>query len=589
MAPPLKLPFFSWFHKYSLNSFFRDSIAGLTVASVLVPQSMAYALLANVPPIHGIYAASIPVIIASIFGSSRFLATGPVAMTALLSASVLSTVAVPESTLWIELMALLAILVGIIRVAIGILRLGFIVELISNSVVIGFTSAGALVIALSQLGHLLGFKTVQTTHIFLILVDIAGKITNIHFYTLAIGVFAFLIIKIASKISGYIPGALLAVVITSFISYMYDLEGKGVAIVGHVPQGFPAPSLPSMDFEIVSKLLGGAFVVAFFGLIEAVTIAKTLALKAGDKWDPNQELIGQGLANIFAGFIKGFPVGGSFSRSSLNFYIGASSPLSNIISGFIVILTLLYMAPAFYYLPKAVLSAIVLSAVINLIRPQDILKLYRINKIDGLVAFLTFISVFFMDLWVAIVLGIMTSLGSFVYKTMYPRIVVLSRDPESNTFVNAERRNLPQCPQILYIRPNTSIYFGNAQYVYDYIVNKVIEKKEKGRLRYVLIDMEAVNYIDATGSQTIIRLINTLKEMGVETAFANIGCDVYILLENVEFDKHVNHELVFDSKGHSIRELIKRIDHDYCRNSCPYTVFRECVDIKKGNFTSSSF
>ncbi len=581
MTPPFKLPFFSWFYKYSFNSFLRDSIAGLTVASVLVPQSMAYALLANVPPIHGIYAASIPVIIASIFGSSRFLATGPVAMTALLSASVLSTVAVPESTLWIELMALLAILVGIIRVAIGILRLGFIVELISNSVVIGFTSAGALVIALSQLGHLLGFKTVQTTHIFLILVDIAGKITNIHFYTFAIGVFAFLIIKIASRISGYIPGALLAVVITSFISYMYDLEGKGVAIVGHVPQGFPAPSLPSMDFEIVSKLLGGAFVVAFFGLIEAVTIAKTLALKAGDKWDPNQELIGQGLANIFAGLIKGFPVGGSFSRSSLNFYIGASSPLSNIISGFIVVLTLLYMAPAFYYLPKAVLSAIVLSAVINLIRPQDILKLYRINKIDGLVAFLTFISVFFMDLWVAIVLGIMTSLGSFVYKTMYPRIVVLSRDPESNTFVNAERRNLPQCPQILYIRPNTSIYFGNAQYVYDYIVNKVIEIKEKGKLKYVLVDMEAVNYIDATGSQTLIRLINTLKDMKVETAFANIGCDVYILLENVEFDKHVNHELVFDSKGHSIRELIKRVDHEYCRNSCPYTVFRECVDIKK--------
>ncbi len=585
MTPSLKLPFFSWFHKYSFNNFLRDSIAGLTVASVLVPQSMAYALLANVPPIHGIYAASIPVIIASIFGSSRFLATGPVAMTALLSASVLSTVAVPESALWIELMALLAILVGIIRVTIGIFRLGFIVELISNSVVIGFTSAGALVIALSQFGHLLGFKTVQTTHIFLILVDIASKITNIHFYTFAVGMFAFLIIKIASKISGYIPGALLAVVITSFISYIYDLKGKGVAIVGHVPQGFPAPSLPPMDFEIVSKLLGGAFVVAFFGLIEAVTIAKTLALKAGDKWDPNQELIGQGLANIFAGFIKGFPVGGSFSRSSLNFYIGASSPLSNIISGLIVILTLLYMAPAFYYLPKAVLSAIVLSAVINLIKPQDILKLYRINKIDGLVAFLTFISVFFMDLWVAIVLGIMTSLGSFVYKTMYPRIVVLSRDPESNTFVNAERRNLPQCPQILYIRPNTSIYFGNAQYVYDYIVAKVLEKREKGSLKYVLVDMEAVNYIDATGSQTIIRLINTLKEMDVETAFANIGCDVYILLENVEFDKYVNHELVFDSKGHSIRELIKRVDHEYCRNSCPYTVFRECVDIKKGKLT----
>jgi len=569
MNPPLKLPFFSWFKNYSPGGALRDGIAGLTIASVLVPQSMAYALLANVPPIHGIYAASIPVIIAAIFGSSRFLATGPVAMTALLSASVLGAVAVPESSEWIELMALLAILVGIIRVAVGLLRLGFVVELISNSVVIGFTSAGALVIALSQLGHLLGFKTVQTTHIFLILVDIATKITNIHFYTFAIGLLAFIIIKLAGKISVYIPGALLAVVITSFISYFYDLPGKGVAIVGHVPQGLPYPSLPDTDFEVVSKLLGGAFVVAFFGLIEAVTIAKTLALRAGDKWDPNQELIGQGLANIFAGFIKGFPVGGSFSRSSLNFYIGASSPLSNIISGLIVILTLLYIAPAFYYLPKAVLAAIVLSAVINLIRPQDIFKLYKINRIDGLVAFLTFISVFFMDLWVAIVLGIMTSLGSFVYKTMYPRIVVL----------------LPQCPQIIYIRPNTSIYFGNAQYVYDYIVDKVSARKKEGPLRYVLIDMEAVNYIDATGSQALIRLINTLKDMGVETAFANIGCDVYLLLENVEFDKYVDHNLVFDSKGHSIKELIRKVDHEYCRNVCPYTIFRECKEIKEGRLT----
>ncbi len=578
----ISLPFFSWFKKYSASGFFKDSIAGLTVASVLVPQSMAYAMLANMPPIHGIYAASLPVIIASFFGSSRFLATGPVAMTALLSASVLGGMAEPGGDQWIYLMALLAILVGLIRITIGVLRLGFMVELISNSVVIGFTSAGALVIALSQMGHILGFKTVQTTHIFLILMDIISKINSVHLYTLGIGILAFVIIKIASKISGYLPGALIAVVITSFISYLYDLESKGVAIVGSVPQGFPVPELPQFEYETVSKMLGGAFVVAFFGLIEAVTIAKTLALKAGDRWDPNQELIGQGLANVVSGLIKGFPVGGSFSRSSLNFYIGAVSPLSNIISGILVILTLLYIAPAFYYLPKASLAAIVLSAVINLIRPQEILKLYRINKIDGIVAFTTFISVFFMDLWIAIMLGILTSLGSFVYKTMYPRIVVLSRDPESNTFVNAETRNLPQCPQILYIRPNTSIYFGNAQYVYDYIIFKAEERKREGYLKYVLIDMEAVNYIDASGSQTIIRIIEGLREMGVETAFANIGCDVYLLLENVNFDRYVKEDLVFDSKGHSIRELIRKIDHEYCRKNCPYEVFRECGDIKKG-------
>ncbi len=578
----INIPFFAWFKKYSVYSLFKDSVAGLTVASVLVPQSMAYAMLANMSPIHGLYAASLPVIIASFFGSSRFLATGPVAMTALLCASVLGGMAEPGGAQWVYLMALLAVLVGLIRIIIGILRLGFIVELISNSVVIGFTSAGALVIALSQMGHILGFKTVQTTHIFLIVVDIISKIELIHIYTLGIGILAFTVIKVTSKISGYLPGALVAVIITSLISYFYDLEDKGVAIVGGVPQGFPVPEFPNFEYETVSRMLGGAVVVAFFGLIEAVTIAKTLALRVGDRWDPNQELIGQGLANVVSGLIKGFPVGGSFSRSSLNFYIGAVSPLSNIISGVLVILTLLYIAPAFYYLPKASLAAIVLSAVINLIKPQDMLKLYRVNKIDGIVAFTTFISVFFMDLWIAIMLGILTSLGSFVYKTMYPRIVVLSRDPESNTFVNAETRNLPQCPQILYIRPNTSIYFGNAQYVHDYIISKAKERNEKGTLKYVLIDMEAANYMDASGSQTVIRIINDLRKMGIEAAFANISCDVYILLENVDFDKYVREDLVFDSKGHSIRELINKIDHDYCRRKCSYEVFRECGNIKRG-------
>ncbi|HIC96996.1 MAG TPA: SulP family inorganic anion transporter, partial [Aquificaceae bacterium] len=184
------------------------------------------------------------------------------------------------------------------------------------------------------------------------------------------------------------------------------------------------------------------------------------------------------------------------------------------------------------------------------------------------------------DLWVAVTLGVLLSLGSFVYRTMYPRIVVLSRDPESGTFVNAERKNLPQCPQILYIRPNMSIYFGNAQHIFEYIVDKVKEKLREGGLKFVLIDMEAVNYIDATGSETVIRLIKVLREMGVEASFANIGCDVYPLLENAGFDKIVKHELVFDSKGQSIVELFEKIDHGFCRKECPYVVFKECAGVK---------
>lgn len=578
----IKFPFLVWFKNYSKEGFIRDLIAGITVAAVYVPQSMAYAMLAGMPPIHGLYVAFIATIVAAIFGSSRYLNTGPVAMTCLLSASVLYGIGLePQTPEWIKYMALLALMVGLIRLTVGLFKLGFIVDLISNSVVVGFTAAGALVIALSQFKHFFGYEVKSSTHIFEVIVDLLSKIEMTNPYTLAIGVLAYFLIWGSRRISVYLPGALIAVVVTSLLVYWYKLYEKGVSIVGEVPQGLPSPEAPILDFAVMSKMWGGAFVVAFFGLIEAVAIAKTLAIRVGDKWDPNQELIGQGLANVAASAFKGFPAGGSFSRSSLNFALGAVSPLASVISGALVGLTLFLFAPAFYYLPKATLAAIVLSAVINLIRPQDIVKLYKINKIDGVVAGLTFTSVFFMDLWVAITLGVLLSLGSFVYKTMYPRIVILTRDPVTRTFVNAEKRNLPECPQIMFIRPNMSVYFGNAQYVYDYIMNKVEEALFKGRpLKFVLIDMEAVNYIDATGAETIVRLIKDIKKEGIEVAFANIGCDVYPILENAGFDKAVNQDLVFNAKGEAIGKLFEKLDHDYCRDKCPYAVFDECLEVK---------
>ncbi len=578
----IKFPFIMWFKDYNKEAFIRDLIAGVTVAAVYVPQSMAYAMLAGMPPIHGLYVAFIATIVAALFGSSRFLNTGPVAMTCLLSASVLYGLNFePQTETWIKYMALLAFMVGLIRLTVGLFKLGFIVDLISNSVVIGFTSAGALVIALSQFGHLFGYQIERSTHIFDVVVDLVSKLEMTNPYTLGIGVLAYAIIWVSKRISPYIPGALLAVIVTSVLVYHFKLYNFGVAIVGEVPQGLPDPEPPPFDFATMSKMWGGAFVVAFFGLIEAVAIAKTLAIRAGDKWDPNQELIGQGLANIAVSFFKGFPAGGSFSRSSLNFALNSKTPLASIISGALVGFTLFALAPAFYYLPKASLAAIVLSAVIGLIRPQDILKLYKINKVDGVVAGLTFASVFFMDLWVAITLGVILSLGSFVYKTMYPRIVILTRDPTTRTFVNAEKKGLPECPQIMFIRPNMSIYFGNAQYVYDYIYSKVEDALFHGRpLKFVLVDMEAVNYVDATGAETIVRLVQDLQKLGVKVAFANIGCDVYPILENAGFDKVVDHELVFDAKGQAIGKLFEKLDHDYCANSCKYVVFEECKTVK---------
>ncbi|ADO45882.1 sulfate transporter [Hydrogenobacter thermophilus TK-6] len=577
-------PFLRWFKDYDRDKFLRDAIAGLTIAAVLVPQSMAYALLAGMPPIYGLYASFLPTILAAMFGSSRFLATGPVAMTALLSASVLYGFAEPGSEKWINLMGVLALMVGFIRLTIGLLKLGFVVELISTSVITGFVSAGALVIALSQTGHLLGFKITQSTLIYQVVVDIFSKIEKVNPYTVGIGILAYAIIWLSKKIHPLVPGALLSVIITSLLNYFYDLERFGVAIVGQVPQGIPVPSLPSVDYSTIASLWGGAMVVAAFGLIEAVAIAKRLAVQSGDKWDANQELIGQGIANIVAGIFKGFPVGGSFSRSALNFQLNAKTPLASFITGSVVGITLIILAPAFYYLPKATLSSIVLSAVISLIKPYEIVKLYKVNKVDGLVAGTTFVSVFFMELWVALTLGTLIALGSFVYKTMYPRLVVLTRNPQSNTFVNAERERLPECPQILYIRPNMPIYFANAEYVYEYVLEKVRERKERGGLKFLLFDMEAVQYMDATGAYTLIRLFDELRRQKVEPAMANIACDVYPILERIGFERHIDTDLIFDSKGHSIVELFKRLDHEYCAKKCPYAVFRECYSVKPTEF-----
>ncbi|WP_448584197.1 SulP family inorganic anion transporter [Thermocrinis sp.] len=580
-------PFVHWFKDYDRGKLARDLIAGLTVAAVLVPQSMAYALLAGMPPISGLYASFLPTIFAALFGSSRFLATGPVAMTALLSASVIHDMADPGSEQWVNLMGVLALMVGFIRLTIGLLKLGFIVELISTSVITGFISAGALVITLSQAGHLLGFKITQSTLIYNVIKDIISHIENTNPYTVAIGILSYAIIWLSKKIHPLLPGALIAVIITSIISYFYQLEKLGVAIVGSVPQGLPTLSVPYMDFPTIASLWGGAMVVALFGLVEAVAIAKRLAVQAGDKWDPNQELIGQGIANIVAGLFKGFPVGGSFSRSALNFQLNSKTILSGVISGATVGVTLILLAPAFYYLPKATLSAIVLSAVINLIKPREIVELYKVNKTDGIIAGITFASVFFMDLWVALTLGTVIAFGSFVYKTMYPRLVVLTRNPQSQTFVNAERENLPECPQILYIRPNMPIYFANAEYVYEYILNKVSERKSNKALKFLLLDMEAVNYIDAAGVSTLIRLFDELKKLNITPAMANIACDVYPILERAEFEKHVETDFIFDSKGQSIVELFKRLDHDYCAQKCPYAVFKECYTVKPPGFKPS--
>ncbi|NPB06958.1 MAG: SulP family inorganic anion transporter [Aquificae bacterium] len=575
--------FLRWFRRYDAADLLRDLFVGLTVGAVYVPQAMAYAMLAGVPPVNGLFVAFLATVVAALFGSSRFLNTGPVAMTSLLTASVLYGMGLePMTEAWVAYASLLAFMVGLLRLGAGLLRLGFAVDLISGSVVTGFTSAAALVIVFSQLGSFLGVELVRSSQIFDLTVDLLHKLELINPYALALGLLTLFLSLLGRRVSPYFPGALLGAGVSALLVYWFNLEEKGVEVVGRVPSVAPPFEPPPLEPEAIRKMLGGALVLAFFGLIEAVAIAKTLAERAGDAWDPNRELIGQGAANLAVSFFKGFPVGGSFSRSSLSFTLRAKSPLANVFSGLVVGSVLFFASSAFYYVPKSSLAAVVLSSAASFFRPQEMWRLYKINRLDGWVAGLTFLSVFFAELWFAVTLGVLLSLGGFLYLSTLPRVEVLTRDPKTRTFVSVYDTPLPECPQILILKLNAPLYFGNAQPFFETVTRKVKLELARGRpLKFVLIDLDALTYTDATGALTLVRLIRELESTGVRCAFANLRCEVYETLERAGFADAADPSLVFHSKGEAVKELFKLLDHEYCALRCPYEVFDECKEVKK--------
>ncbi len=572
------LPFLIWFKNYDANTLKADLIAGLTVAVVLVPQSMAYALIAGLPPVYGLYAASIPVIIAALFGSSPQLATGPVAIVAFLTFSSLISYAKPGEEKFIELAILMAFLVGIIQLFMGLFRLGFLVSFVSHAVVLGFTNAAAIIIASTQVPALLGIKVEQKELIFQNIYEIVKNLPSTNPYTLTIGLSSIVIILGLRKINRNFPSALFAVVLFTTLSYFFSFESYGIKLVGDIPKGLPFPSMPTIDLDLLDRVLGKAFIIAVVGFMEAYAIAKFIASQTKQKLDVNQELIGQGLANLVGSFFKSFPVSGSFSRSAVNFQAGAKTGMSNIISALFVITTLLFVAPLLYYLPRAVLSAIVITAVIGLIQPKKILHLWRTNKYDGISALATFSLSFIMKPDYAIFIGIFISLSLFLWRSLHPRIVVLARDPATKTFVNAEATGLPTCPQLEFVRPEASLYYANAENVLEELKQMATAKPA---LKYLVIDGESINYMDGTALELLEEFVEELRKKNVELVFVNLKRPVVESMERYGLLKKLGKENLMPSKGYALGELFKRIDHSYCVRMCHYALFSECYTIKE--------
>ncbi len=572
-------PFVRTFREYRREFLPADLIAGLTVAVILVPQSMAYAMLAGLPPVHGLYAAALAPAIGALWGSSPQLATGPVAIVSLLVFTSLTPFVQPESSAYVALAAKVALIVALIQMALGAFRMGFLMNFVSHSVIVGFTNAGAIIIAVTQVRHLLGIEVAQYEVVLLNLWEIARHIPETNLYTVGIAFVALAILLLKNVIPRNLPFGLMAVVSTALSLYVLDGGRLGVKIVGEIPRGLPAPTFPAIDFHALNALVGGSVVIALIGFMEAYAIAKGISLKTKRKLDTDQELIGQGLANFSCALLRGYPVSGSFSRTAVNFSVGAKTPVASVVTSALVVGTVYTLAPLISYIPRAALAAIVIMAVLGLVKVRAFAELFRTNKPDGYVALATFALAFLMKVDHALLIGIALSMILFLGRSMRPRLVVVSRDPAIRLFRNVKTTNLPSCPQILFVRPDTSIYFANAEKIAEHLVRLL--RGERRALKFFVIDLEAVNYLDATGVEELREVFAEGRKLHIEVALAHVKAPVKAVLEGSGLLEAVGEQTLKPSKGKAISQLVPLIDHQYCREVCPHAVFDECWAVKQ--------
>ncbi|MDC6361827.1 MULTISPECIES: SulP family inorganic anion transporter [Flavobacteriaceae] len=510
-------PFLSWLKTYNRSLLYGDLIAGLTLGVMLVPQGMAYAMIAGMPPIYGLYAALVPQIVYALTGTSRQLAVGPVAMDSLLVAAGVGALQLANTQDYIAAVLLLALLIGGVQLVLGFFRMGFFVNFLSKPVISGFTSAAAILIGLGQLKHIFGVQISQSSKIHQLLGNIFDSLGQINLYALGLGIVAILLILLMNRISKKIPTPLIIVIIGVLAVLFLNLETKGIQVVGEVPIGLPNFQIPVLQWELTGQLLPIAITVALFGFMESISIAKTIEEKHKDyELDANQELRALGLSNLLGSLFQSFPVSGSFSRTAVNEQAGAKTGMALIFSALLIAGVLLFLTPLFHDLPAAALGAIIIVSVFGLIDVNYPAQLFKSRKDEFLLLIATFLMTLFIGLIEGILLGVLLSLLLLVYRISNPHIAVLGRIKGTDYFKNVNR--FPEEVEVetdkLIIRFDAQLYFGNKDYFKKQLYQQ-IEKKGSG-LKYIILNAEAINYIDSSATTLLERIILDLRERGVQ-------------------------------------------------------------------------
>jgi len=553
-----------------------DLIAGLTGAVVVIPQAVAFADIAGMPPEYGLYAGMIPAIVAALFGSSRFLFSGPTTAASVVLFSSLSAFAEPESSQYVSLALTLTLMVGTIELVLGLVRMGALVNFISHAVVVGFTAGAALWILTKQVSHFFGIDSSVAGNLFGAWSDFLGHAGQINPYVTAVGVVT-LAAGLATKrwwprvphlLAAMISGSLLGVI----LNVVWGADRTGIVTVGALPASLPPLSRPDLSLATIKELMPTALAVTLFALTEALSIARALAQREGQRIDGNQEFIGQGLSNIAGSFFSGYVATGSFNRSALNYQAGAKTPLAAMSAGMFLIVLVVMLAPLAAYLPKAAMAGILFIVLSGLIDFKQIRHIIKTSRPDAAVLLVTFSGAIFLDLEFAIFLGVMLSLVLYLNRTAHPRVLPQVPEPEIRRLTS--NPYLPQCPQVGIVRIDGSLFFGAVAYVEEQIER--LKTLFPGQKRLLLI-CSGINHIDISGIEMLSNVVRERRAEGGELFLYGVKPQVARMLEKSGLRAELGADHIIGSKTRALRTVVTRLDPEICRN-CPHDVFHECAE-----------
>ncbi len=568
--------YFHWLHHSTRHTLKRDALAGLTNAIIVLPQGVAFATIAGLPPEYGLFTAIVPAIVAGLFGSSHHLISGPTTAISIVVFSTLSALAEPGSADYISLALTLTFMVGAIQLAFGLGRLGKLVNFVSHSVVVGFTCGAAILIATSQLKHLFGFSLPSGGSFLHTWVILFEHLPDMNPHVLIVGLTALFTAIVVNRFFPRWPDLLIAIVIGSVVSEFLDPAANGIQLVGSLPRGLPPLSFPASPLPQIRELASGAMAISLLGLIEAVSIARAVALQSGQRINGNQEFAGQGLANLVGSFFSAYPSSGSFTRTGVNYRSGAITSLSAVFAGIWLIAVMNLVAPLAAHMPTAVMAGVILRVAYNLIDFQAIRGILRAGSSESTVLLVTFFSTLLIELEFAIFAGVFLSLALYLGRTANPKVVTRVPDPDSPHRAFISDSTIDECPQLKIIRIDGSLYFGSVDHVESVLHRLRLDHEDQ---RHLLIVGSGINFVDLAGAELMLHEARQRRRMKGHLFLFDIKEQVCGMFKRSGYIDVIGRDHVFRSKREAIHTIVNRFNDKAACERCEKKIFLECQNI----------